>query len=143
MIITALVDNSRVIQKIKTDNTPFFIEKPGQENVLINTEHMPDDLKERYNYAIPFHSMMSNTGFVTPLFDLKDTETITELLKDEFIILRSIRNLKLSESDWTQLGDVQFTEEKKQEWLNYRQALRDLPGNTPNPHLVVWPEKPL
>jgi len=34
------------------------------------------------------------------------------------------------------------TEEAKQAWLDYRQALRDLPANTTDPENPVWPEMP-
>lgn len=40
--------------------------------------------------------------------------------------LRFIRNSKLKESDWTQLLDSPLTEEKKLEWREYRQRLRDI-----------------
>jgi hypothetical protein len=36
------------------------------------------------------------------------------------------RNSLLFSSDWTQLSDNALTLEKKQEWADYRQKLRDL-----------------
>ena len=62
--------------------------------------------------------------------------------------MRSNRNILLRESDWTQLPDV-YSDEKKQEWAIYRQALRDLPS-TASPSLdedgnltgITWPTKP-
>jgi hypothetical protein len=65
--------------------------------------------------------------------------------------LRFIRNDLLIRSDWTQLPDVQekFTEEEKQQWIAYRQKLRDLPDNIEDPKLLVldlnhpdWPISP-
>jgi len=41
-------------------------------------------------------------------------------------ILRIRRNTKLVDSDWTQLPDVPLLEEKKEEWREYRQKLRDI-----------------
>jgi len=43
--------------------------------------------------------------------------------------LRSTRNLKLMQSDWTQLPDAPLTDAKKAEWVTYRQQLRDLPSS--------------
>jgi hypothetical protein len=40
--------------------------------------------------------------------------------------LRNLRNNLLIASDWTQVADVPFTDEKKAEWVTYRQALRDI-----------------
>ena len=52
------------------------------------------------------------------------------------LVLRSKRNRKLSESDWTQTNDIGL--ENEEEWVAYRQGLRDLPSlETP-----IWPEQP-
>lgn len=54
----------------------------------------------------------------------------------------SARNARLTETDFTQVGDAPITPEKKGAFATYRQALRDLPQNFSNPNDVVWPEKP-
>ena len=56
--------------------------------------------------------------------------------------LRSERDNLLLSSDFTQLGDIGLSETKKTEWINYRQALRDLPANTSDPANPTWPTKP-
>ena len=56
--------------------------------------------------------------------------------------LRKRRNELLLDSDYTQLPDSPFTEQEKQEWIIYRQALRDLPSNTLDFSNIVWPTKP-
>ena len=63
--------------------------------------------------------------------------------------LRTERNIRLSNSDWVMLPDVSLTTEKKEEWITYRHALRDLPTNS-TPELdekreltnVTWPTPP-
>lgn len=50
-----------------------------------------------------------------------------ELIKLES--LRNFRNQLLKDSDWIVLPDSPLSEEKKQEWVVYRQYLRDLPEN--------------
>ena len=52
------------------------------------------------------------------------------------------RTLYLYQSDWTQIPDVQITEEKKQAFLVYRQALRDIPLQAGFPWNVTWPVLP-
>jgi hypothetical protein len=76
-----------------------------------------------------------------------ETEEIS--LADKNIILleelRSHRDIMLSNSDWTQLFDCQLTDEKKAEWSEYRQQLRDLPhtyANETNSDSVIYPEPP-
>lgn len=56
--------------------------------------------------------------------------------------VREKRNQLLSESDWTQLDDTPLTNDKKLEWAEYRQALRDVPTQSGFPWEVVWPDKP-
>jgi hypothetical protein len=52
------------------------------------------------------------------------------------LVLRSKRNRKLSESDWTQTNDIRL--ENEEEWVAYRQTLRDLPSL----EIPIWPEPP-
>ena len=54
--------------------------------------------------------------------------------------IRNIRNNLLAETDWTQAPDV--TQEVKNKWLTYRQALRDVPQQNTFPTSVTWPTKP-
>ena len=57
--------------------------------------------------------------------------------------LRIERNKLLKSSDkYTILDWPHATEEVKQAWLDYRQALRDLPSNTSDPENPVWPVAP-
>ena len=63
--------------------------------------------------------------------------------------LRNLRNHRLSNCDWTALNDVALSPEKKQEWEQYRQVLRDLPSIVTNPKDLVkdpnhpdWPAPP-
>lgn len=50
---------------------------------------------------------------------------------------RTTRNQKLTECDWTQLGDVPLTAQCKADFADYRQSLRDIDLLDP-----VWPEAP-
>ena len=56
--------------------------------------------------------------------------------------VRTERDTKLTETDWTQLADSQLTNEVKATWVTYRQALRDLPSASGFPHTMTWPTKP-
>lgn len=64
-----------------------------------------------------------------------------DLEQKNYLILRSERDSLLKESDWTQMPDSPLTEEQKQEWQVYRQALRDLP-QTADINNIVYPTKP-
>lgn len=56
--------------------------------------------------------------------------------------IRAQRNSLLTLCDWTQLPDAPLTEEQKQAWAEYRQALRDVPEQPGFPENVVWPSTP-
>lgn len=57
--------------------------------------------------------------------------------------LRFDRDLKLSNSDWTQLTDSPLTDAKKTEWATYRQKLRDLPATESDYDNPTWPTEPV
>jgi len=63
--------------------------------------------------------------------------------RDYWKELRALRDQKLTECDWTQIEDAPLTEEQKTSWKIYRQALRDLPGNTEDPKNPIWLTTPM
>ncbi|EII3108127.1 phage tail assembly chaperone [Vibrio parahaemolyticus] len=56
--------------------------------------------------------------------------------------IRVQRDARMAEVDWTQTLDCPLPDEKKAEFADYRQALRDIPQTYSNPDDVVWPTKP-
>ena len=54
--------------------------------------------------------------------------------------VRSQRDNKLAECDWTQANDSPL--KAASAWTTYRQALRDVPAQSGFPHTVTWPTKP-
>jgi|ETNmetMinimDraft_3_1059899.scaffolds.fasta_scaffold86177_2 hypothetical protein len=57
--------------------------------------------------------------------------------------LRAKRNALLAECDSKVIADVSVGEEKKTEWLEYRQALRDWTSTVSDPlNPPEWPTKP-
>ena len=56
--------------------------------------------------------------------------------------IRTLRDKLLAECDYIMLSDVDKTEEEKEAWKTYRQALRDIPEQSGFPWDVVFPEKP-
>ena len=86
------------------------------------------NLEEYYAIPTPEDKKVSLTEFINRInADIRDLGTKT---------LRRERNKRLIETDWTQTNDLGL--ENEEEWVAYRQALRDLPSlETP-----VWPEQP-
>ena len=90
----------------------------------------------------------SNLSKINDQFNFKNTLVISQFA---FNMMDPVRNKLISETDWTQLKDVNLDIIRERDWKNYRQALRDLPANS-NPKLtefgtldmssVNWPDKP-
>jgi len=56
--------------------------------------------------------------------------------------IKQIKNLLLQKSDWTQLIDIDLSEEDKLKWSAYRKQLRDITTTFRNPSEVEWPISP-
>ena len=54
--------------------------------------------------------------------------------------IKAKRDTLLKDSDWIDLPNSPV--KNKQAWLDYRQALRDLPETFETPESVVWPKSP-
>ena len=71
-------------------------------------------------------------------FALKDL-TVDQTWK----FLREERNRRIAQTDYLFTSDFPHaTPEARQEWFEYRQALRDLPTATEDPVNPVWPVQP-
>jgi hypothetical protein len=80
-------------------------------------------------------------GIWTQVWNIVDatTEQITERTDAKKQEVRSNRNLRLAECDWTQLPDAPVN---AGDWATYRQELRDVTAQTGFPWNVDWPEAP-
>jgi hypothetical protein len=118
-------DNSLIDLEIKHKKhgwIPYTLLR-GDKTASINTEELWDEVVAG-----------SVTAYATPSNSVLYAE------------LRSTRDTLLSDSDWTQVGDLvssgAMTADKLAEWKTYRQSLRDLPANTSDPSSITWPTKP-
>ena len=59
-------------------------------------------------------------------------------------IQRTVRNEKLSRSDWSHASDhpTQLSSDSKSLWATYRQGLRDVPTQAGFPDTITWPTEP-
>lgn len=74
------------------------------------------------------------------VFGMTDSEAASCHAEGQLNQLRTARNAKLAECDWTQGEDVPAA--IKSAWTTYRQALRDITNTYSSVDDVVWPEKP-
>jgi hypothetical protein len=69
-------------------------------------------------------------------------EEIAERTDSKAAEVRSIRNQKLADSDWTQLADSPLDPDGKGAWALYRETLRMIPQQAGFPWNVQWPPEP-
>ena len=86
-------------------------------------------------------------GIIWPDKNKPSKTTLDALWEDVDADKKSERILQkqkqiLTSCDWTQLADVDLTEEEKTAWTKYRQAVRDVNNQDGFPENVTWPEKP-
>ncbi len=71
----------------------------------------------------------------------EENQTLIENPDIELYPIRKERDRLLKETDWIVIKSIE-TGEIDQEWVDYRNALRDVPQNHVLGEEVVWPEKP-
>ena len=90
---------------------------------------------QRLEYGVPYKKDDKWFGpWVIQELTLEEQEALFQL---EATIQRNIRNVRLAESDWTQLPDCNVDKSK---WALYRQSLRDISTQENFPFSVNWPE---
>jgi len=74
------------------------------------------------------------------LIDYNEHQAHYESTKEQeaYTRLRAERNRLLSETDWMASSDLTMT----QAWIDYRQALRDLPNTVVDVYNPIYPIKP-
>jgi len=68
-----------------------------------------------------------------------EPEPVVETQEEKALRVREVRDSILRETDWMIFSD---TATPSQAWLDYRQALRDVPSQAGFPDNIVWPTKP-
>ena len=106
--------------------TPTIVEDMPSYNVW--TQKLEENVSESREEIRISYSVID----LTP----EEQEYMLEEGKKAF---RRDRSLRLAETDFVMFSD---TPEASQEWLDYRQALRDVPQQPGFPQNIVWPEKP-
>tara|TARA_B100000768_G_scaffold43983_1_gene42769 strand:- start:74 stop:448 length:375 start_codon:yes stop_codon:yes gene_type:complete len=104
---------------------------------LIDTQ--PPNISHNFTWE----SLTLTEGYEKP--PKEDLERRYQELVDDIPMqkLRETRNGLLDQSDKYSSNDYPHkTDEIKQAWLDYRQALRDLPSTTEDPTNPVWPSIP-
>jgi hypothetical protein len=152
----ALVKNNVVIEcspYIKWfPNTSFPDIGPSIEWMKENNIYKVNDTKPEFDDSLN-HFAWVDTYYdiaadevklftLTPKTQQEIDAEIEYKIQQNWDSLRQVRNELLDETDKIVIRYLEKNIEIPQEWLDYKQALRDLPSSTTNPYNVIWPVKP-
>lgn len=109
---------------------------PGMRAVEVDRQVMASDVYVKGD-VVKFKPPMPSTNHK---FDVAKEKW----LLDEAAAWQAVRRTRdqaIAKTDWVVLPDVSMSTEKKQAWLDYRQALRDVTLQ-PDPVNISWPKAP-
>lgn len=112
-------------------------------NLLTADGYLPVVVIEEPTAEKPLVKYREINGQIEQYAEIAPIPAVPELTEEQQKMqVRAQRNSLLTLCDWTQLPDAPLTAEQKQEWAEYRQALRDIPEQAGFPDAVVWPTMP-
>jgi hypothetical protein len=117
--------------------TPALVEELGLDPVF----ESPTPIVTRYQTAFKDGVEQDAQGRWLWKWSISEMSDETKAAKDaeQAKAVRSDRDKRLSDTDWTQVADAPVD---KAVWATYRQALRDVPAQAGFPYDITWPSKP-
>lgn len=117
--------------------TPEIIDSFGYDPVL---EGPQPTLTPPYQYAQRDGVVeVKGQWFTKYIAVTPDDEAKARMDAEQATRVRTDRNKRLSDCDWTQLPDAPVD---AAEWAAYRQDLRDVTSQTGFPWTITWPDQP-
>jgi hypothetical protein len=117
--------------------TPALVEELGLDPVF----ESPTPTTTRYQVAFKDGVEQDSQGRWLWKWSISEMDDDAKAAKDseQAKAVRSDRDKRLSDTDWTQVADAPVD---KAVWATYRQALRDVPAQAGFPYDITWPAKP-
>ena len=126
-------EKKRIIGSYYGDEPDFTRPGPSFDQTKLLHKVVPNDLKNQH-----FIKVDENLEIIL------DQKGIEQALIEQWSWIREQRDKKLAACDWTvTVSDRPLSDEKRAEWVAYRQALRDLPSTVTDPTQVEWPAPPV
>ena len=140
----AIIDGTTVkstgtIQKL-FPNTSFSVAGPNADFLTANNVV---ELVQTLTYTRPTQKLTTVDAYVdsgkvyTVKVESTTSDEQTDLTNQQWVNVRSERDLKLQETDWRASSDLTLSDT----WKSYRQALRDVPTQS-DPFNITWPTEP-
>ena len=144
----AVIDTNTEVYYLQSPGALFDDEGPWKQDNSYTVVHIhtqvPDMTGFRQTSYYKDGAWKSREGPPADYYFWKDEKW--NLDETEFWLqVRRDRDFRLLQSDWTQLPDCKLDISKQGEWTEYRQILRNVPGNNSGATMldqIVWPDKP-
>jgi len=141
MLVAKIIDNRvEVIGEHKKLFPNVSFPKTGPDNNWLNQNSVKIvSMHKEYNKStqklvtVEEPYIEGDFVYAVQIVNLTDQEISDKANSANFLLensKRSERDKLLAETDWTQISDSPLSSDKKTEWANYRQALRDLPSES-------------
>lgn len=136
-----IVDGPKLLPAQLQLTSPEELVKLGWYPVI---QTMPDTFKERFE-VLNEPTLEIGDGVVYATYTKRDKteEEMVATIRTEWEPIRKERNQLLADTDYITMADRWSTlsDEEKQAWSTYRQALRDIPQTFDLPWNVMFPNK--
>ncbi len=141
MIYAKLINDTQIETAPK--NKGAWVNYDKNTELLETDGYLPVIVIEETTAERPIVKYREVNGQIEQYAEIAPIPAVPELTEEQQKMqVRAQRNSLLTLCDWTQLPDAPLTAEQKQEWAEYRQALRDVPEQAGFPDAVVWPSTP-
>ena len=117
---------------------PAVVTPPYGINTLAGIEEINGEWFTRFVEGPIFEDTKDEDGNITTAEE-HEKEYRKNIDDNAAARIRSKRNKELSNTDWTQLAD---SSANQNDWIQYRQELRDITNQEGFPHAVTWPTAP-
>lgn len=141
MIYAKLISNTQIETAPK--NKGAWVNYDKNTELLETDGYLPVIVIEETTAEKPIVKYREVNGQIEQYAEAAPVPSVPEPTEEQQEMqVRAQRNSLLTLCDWTQLPDAPLTAEQKQEWAEYRQALRDVPEQAGFPDAVIWPTIP-
>lgn len=145
MLVASLNDLKPIDYRDAFPQTSFSVNGPSDEFLAemgyakVNVFRPHDRNTEK---LVPCEPVFENGWVYTVTVESKTQEELDADTNAKAMFIRAERNNLIAQSDWTQLNDAPIDSLKRADWVEYRQALRDIPQQPGFPWDVIWPNQP-
>jgi len=137
------------------EHDPATLQTLGWYAVIDTTQPLTDNTQTYGGSVFAYDADTRTVTLSTPIIIVQQADGPSfDTLRNQFMHeLRAKRDLKIAQSDWSQFPDVQALHDGdvtwQTSWIEYRQALRDLPELYNTQYLlatdvnqIIWPTVP-